>query len=130
MPRYFKGDRKSDGMSAYAQIYDKPVTLPFGDDSDMCIGQVRCLTLQGVDHVATMEELLEKYSLTREIGKMEYDFYEDMISLMTDIYMSGYSGGFPRKENCEFKSRKIRSSMPRLLEDINRIIDNGNIIVE
>lgn len=116
--RYFKGHDKNYRRTCY-KVYDEPQEDFFGlhkhaDDNDCYSVELHYLDggsgYSKWADIATMEA--EGFTFGREITEQEFEIYSELTTIINEIYMNQFTGGFPGMNT-------VHSAMARLRRNID-----------
>ena len=116
MVKYYKGKSKNESTHiAYFKIYDEMKHELFHD---------YMVEVNFVDHSGRMlyknlDDCNNDFTITKEISKEEFEFYERIQIIITEIYMNQFTGGFPREANVIENAHRIYRSAKKLCEVLN-----------
>lgn len=110
--RYFKGHERiekedgtrTSGRCAFFKITSEPQEQLFGDPWTV---EASFLEKTGLTHYSTVEEAEKDFYIQREISQQEYEIYESVQTILTEIFMNQFTGGFPRMENVRHNVRRL-----------------------
>lgn len=110
--RYFKGHERiekedgtrTSGRCAFFKITSDPQKQLFGDPWTV---EASFLEKTGLTHYSTIEEAEKDFYIQREISQQEYEIYESVQTILTEIFMNQFTGGFLRMGNVKHNVRRL-----------------------
>ena len=117
MSRYYKGYEKNTNRYMIVEFYDEPKKKLFGlhcPNDEMEMGQYSFMDHCGLNSISesTLDKFNNDFHLARQISKREYEIFQLLQSISTEIYMHDITGGFPSREGtprmCRQLEREVR----------------------
>lgn len=113
--RYFKGHSKKDGRQMIFKVFGEP-QKNFFDDEYMV--EASAIEKTGIKYYKTLSQCeLDNY-ISREMTESEYDCYVLIQHLLTEMFLHGFTGGFPRAENVKGMAWQMPRKINAWLNDI------------
>ena len=112
---YYKGHHISSGKCIIVALYDKPQTDVEGDEY---IAVASALEQSGITKYKTFDECEWENYIQREISESEYNSYVLIQTLLTEMFLHDFTGGFPRGRNVLSVMRKLPGEVNTWLSEV------------